>query len=69
LLSLWQRIQILPWSVFKAQCVDVLGVSDALRDNYAILAHIQAQRFAQQRVKWNEIEYARGSTSCLFVLS
>jgi hypothetical protein len=32
-------------------CVDVLGVSDELRDNYAILAHIQVQRLAQQRVK------------------
>jgi hypothetical protein len=31
--------------------VDVLGVSDELRDNRAILAHVQAQRIAQQRVK------------------
>jgi hypothetical protein len=31
--------------------VDVLGVSDKLRDNRAILAHVQAQRIAQQRVK------------------
>jgi hypothetical protein len=31
--------------------VDVLGVPDELRDNRAILAHVQAQRIAQQRVK------------------
>jgi hypothetical protein len=31
--------------------VDVLGVSDELQDNRAILAHVQAQRSAQQRVK------------------
>jgi hypothetical protein len=31
--------------------VDVLGVSDELRGNCAILAHVQAQRIAQQRVK------------------
>jgi hypothetical protein len=31
--------------------VDVLGVSDELRGNRAILAHVQAQRIAQQRVK------------------
>jgi hypothetical protein len=31
--------------------VDVLGVSDELRDNRAILAHVQAQRIAQHRVK------------------
>jgi hypothetical protein len=31
--------------------VDVLGVSDKLRGNRAILAHVQAQRIAQQRVK------------------
>jgi hypothetical protein len=31
--------------------VDVLGVSDALHGNSAILAHVQAQRIAQQRVK------------------
>jgi hypothetical protein len=31
--------------------VDVLGVSDELRDNRAILAHVQVQRIAQQRVK------------------
>jgi hypothetical protein len=31
--------------------VDVLGVSDELWDNRAILAHVQAQRIAQQRVK------------------
>jgi hypothetical protein len=31
--------------------VDVLGVSDELQDNRAILAHVQAQRIAQQRVK------------------
>jgi hypothetical protein len=30
---------------------DVLGVSDELYDNRAILAHIQAQRIALQRVK------------------
>jgi hypothetical protein len=31
--------------------VDVVGVSDELQDNHAILAHVQAQRIAQQRVK------------------
>jgi hypothetical protein len=31
--------------------VDVHGVSDELQDNRAILAHVQAQRIAQQRVK------------------
>jgi hypothetical protein len=31
--------------------VDVLGVSDELQDNHAILAYVQAQRIAQQRVK------------------
>jgi hypothetical protein len=31
--------------------VDVLGVSDELRGNRAILAYVQAQRIAQQRVK------------------
>jgi hypothetical protein len=31
--------------------VDVLGVSDELQGNRAILAHLQAQRIAQQRVK------------------
>jgi hypothetical protein len=31
--------------------VDVLGVSDELRDNCAILAHVQAQRVAHQGVK------------------
>jgi hypothetical protein len=31
--------------------VDVLGVSDKVRDNRAILAHVRAQRIAQQRVK------------------
>jgi hypothetical protein len=31
--------------------VDVLGVSNALRGNHAILAHVQAQRLTQQRVK------------------
>jgi hypothetical protein len=31
--------------------VDVLGVSGELRGNRAILAHVQAQRIAQQRVK------------------
>jgi hypothetical protein len=31
--------------------VDVLGVSDELRDNRAILAYVRAQRIAQQRVK------------------
>jgi hypothetical protein len=31
--------------------VDVLGVSDERQDNRAILAHVQAQRIAQQRVK------------------
>jgi hypothetical protein len=31
--------------------VDVLGVPDKLRDNRAILEHVQAQRIAQQRVK------------------
>jgi hypothetical protein len=31
--------------------VDLLGVSDELRGNRAILAHVQAQRIAQQRVK------------------
>jgi hypothetical protein len=30
---------------------DVFGVSDELRGNRAILAHVQAQRIAQQRVK------------------
>jgi hypothetical protein len=31
--------------------VDVLGVSDELRGNRVILAHVQAQRIAQHRVK------------------
>jgi hypothetical protein len=31
--------------------LDVLSVSDELQDNRAILAHVQAQRIAQQRVK------------------
>jgi hypothetical protein len=31
--------------------VDVLGVPERLRDNCAILEHVQAQRIAQQRVK------------------
>jgi hypothetical protein len=31
--------------------VDMLGVSDELQDNREILAHVQAQRIAQQRVK------------------
>jgi hypothetical protein len=31
--------------------VDVLGVSDELQGNRAILAHVQVQRIAQQRVK------------------
>jgi hypothetical protein len=31
--------------------VDVLGVLDELQDNRAILARVQAQRIAQQRVK------------------
>jgi hypothetical protein len=31
--------------------MDVLGVSDELQDNSAILAQVQAQRIAQQRVK------------------
>jgi hypothetical protein len=31
--------------------VDVLGVSDKLRGNRTILAHVQARRIAQQRVK------------------
>jgi hypothetical protein len=31
--------------------VSVLGVSDELKGNRAILAHLQAQRIAQQRVK------------------
>jgi hypothetical protein len=31
--------------------VDVLGVSDELRGNRAILTHVQAQRIAQQQVK------------------
>jgi hypothetical protein len=31
--------------------VDVLGVSDELRGNRAILAHVKGQRIAQQRVK------------------
>jgi hypothetical protein len=31
--------------------VDVLGVSDEFWDNRAILAHVQAQRIAHQRVK------------------
>jgi hypothetical protein len=31
--------------------VDMLGVSDELHGNRAILAHVQAQRIAQQRVK------------------
>jgi hypothetical protein len=31
--------------------VDALGVSDELRGNSAILAHVQEQRIAQQRVK------------------
>jgi hypothetical protein len=31
--------------------VDVLGVSDKLQGNRAILVHIQAQLIAQQRVK------------------
>jgi hypothetical protein len=31
--------------------VDVLGVPDKLQGNRAILAHVQAQRIAQQRVK------------------
>jgi hypothetical protein len=31
--------------------VNVLGVPDKLRNNRAILAHVQAQRIAQQRVK------------------
>jgi hypothetical protein len=31
--------------------VDVLGVPDELQDNREILAHVQAQRIAQQRVK------------------
>jgi hypothetical protein len=31
--------------------VDVLGVSDELQDNLSILAHVQAQRIAQHRVK------------------
>jgi hypothetical protein len=30
---------------------DVLGVSDTLRDNHWILAYVQVQRIAQQRVK------------------
>jgi hypothetical protein len=37
--------------------MDVLGVSDELQSNCAILAHVQAQRIAQQRVK-----SARGGT-------
>jgi hypothetical protein len=31
--------------------MDVLGVPNKLRDNRAILAHVQAQRIAHQRVK------------------
>jgi hypothetical protein len=31
--------------------VDVLGVSDELHGNFAILKRVQAQRIAQQRVK------------------
>jgi hypothetical protein len=31
--------------------VDVLGVTDELQVNRAILAHVQAQRIAQRRVK------------------
>jgi hypothetical protein len=31
--------------------VDLLGVSDELHGNCAILEHVQAQRIAQQRVK------------------
>jgi hypothetical protein len=42
--------------------VDVLGVSDELRNNYAILAHVQAQRLAQQRVKSAKgIAYTQGT--------
>jgi hypothetical protein len=37
--------------VYLSPYVDVLGVSDELRDNHAILAHAQAQRIAQQGVK------------------